>query len=340
MTPRREAAGLPQPVQLAGAPAPAQPGRERRLRGARSLPRWLAAGALAMLAACGGGTSQVEVFQPLRYFALGDEDSTLDTSGRKWGVNSLNEDGSLACGGLLNWTQQVAAAYSFFFAECNPTAALETNARMLARPGARAADLNAQIDAQVAAGGFRDGDLATVMAGSNDVLELYAQLPGRSREALLADARERGRTLARVVNRLVDLRVKVVVSTMPDLGLSPFALAQRQAFTDFDRAAFLSELSTAFNEQLGVNVLLDGRFVGLVQADLQFQAINRFPAGFGFVNVTQAVCTAALPQCTTATLVEGAEPSAWLWADGTRLAPGAHQQLASLAVARAQRNPF
>lgn len=334
MTLRREAAGLPTPAQR---PCAAEPGTRRMAHG---LPRLLAAAALALLTACGGGTSQVEVFEPLRYFALGDEDSTLEAGGRKWGVNGLNEDGSLACADQQNWTQQVASAYGFFFAQCNPTNALETNARMLARAGARAQDLNAQIDAQVAAGGFRDGDLATVMAGSNDILELYNQYPTRTRAALVAEARERGRVLARVVNRLVDLRVKVVVSTMPDLGLSPFARAQQLALQDFDRAAFLSELSTAFNEQLGVNVLLDGRFVGLVQADLQFQAINRFPAGFGFVNVSEPVCTVALPQCTTATLVEGAQPSAWLWADGTRLAPGAHQQLASLAIARAQRNPF
>jgi outer membrane lipase/esterase len=87
-------------------------------------------------------------------------------------------------------------------------------------------------------------------------------------------------------------------------------------------------------------VLLDGRFVGLMQAQLRFQAIERFPPSFGLSNTTTAVCTAPLPDCTTNTLLPEAVPGAYLWADPTRLAPGGQAQLASLAVDRAQRNPF
>jgi outer membrane lipase/esterase len=307
---------------------------------ARRVAQVLVLGGLALLASCGGGTSQVEVFQPLRYFAFGDEDSTLESNGRKWGVNALDDSGRLACAGQPIWVQRVAAAYGFAFAECNPNFVTDTNARMLARAGAKAADVTAQVEAQVAAGGFRARDLATVMIGANDILELYQQYPARSRETLLADAGERGRVVARVVNRLVGLGVKVVIATIPDMGLTPFALAEKANFQDIDRAAFLSQLTAAFNEQLGVNVILDGRFVGLVQADLQFQAIARFPVGFGIANNTQGICTVALPQCTTSTLVTGADPATWLWADATRIAPGGHQQLAQLAVDRAQRNPF
>jgi phospholipase/lecithinase/hemolysin len=329
MSDRRQAFGLP-----------ISHGLRAWVRPARRVAQALALCGLGLLAACGGGTSQVEVFQPLRYFAFGDEDSTLEANGRKWGVNALDESGRLACAGQPIWVQQVAGAYGFAFAECNPTFITDTNARMLARAGAKAADVTAQVEAQVAAGGFRDRDLATVMIGANDILELYRQYPARSRESLLADAGERGRIVARTVNRLVDLGVKVVVATIPDMGLTPFARAERANFEDIDRAAFLTQLTAAFNEQLGVNVVLDGRFVGLVQADLQFQAIARFPAGFGIANNVDPVCTVALPQCTTSTLVTGADPVTWLWADATRIAPGGHQQLAQLAVNRAQRNPF
>jgi len=157
-------------------------------RPARRMVQALALGGLALLASCGGGTSQVEVFQPLRYFAFGDEDSTLEANGRKWGVNALDESGRLACGGEPIWVQQVASAYGFAFAECNPNFVTDTNARMLARAGAKAADVTAQVEAQVAAGGFRARDLATVMIGANDILELYRKYPARSRESLLADA--------------------------------------------------------------------------------------------------------------------------------------------------------
>jgi len=61
------------------------------------------------------------------------------------------------------------------------------------------------------------------------------------------------------------------------MGLTPFAAQEKALYTDTDRAALLTRLTRAFNEQLGVKVLLDGRYVGLVQAELQFRALNQFP---------------------------------------------------------------
>jgi outer membrane lipase/esterase len=304
------------------------------------LARTVAVAGLALLSACGGGTSQVESFVPLRYFAFGDETSTLESNGRKYAVNALDTNNRLDCTQQPIWVQQVAGAYGFVFAECNPGFVSDTRAIMLARAGAKADDVSAQVEAQVAAGGFRDKDLATVLAGANDVLDLYRQYPARSEASLIADARDRGRRLALTVNRLVDLGVKVVIATVPDMGLTPYGKAERRNFNDIDRSAFLSRLTAVFNEQLGVTVVLDGRFVGLVQADLQLQAVDRFPSGFGVGNTSDGVCTVALPQCTTATLLTGADPASFLWADDTRLANAGHAQLAQLAVDRAQRNPF
>ncbi len=309
-------------------------------RPVRALARGLAVAGLAVLAGCGGGTSQIEAFVPLRYFAFGDETSTLESTGRKYAVNALDANNRLSCADEPIWVQQVASAYGLAFAECNPTFLPDTNARMLARPGTKADDVTAQVEAQVAAGGFRDKDLATLLVGANDILELYGQYPARAEASLIADARARGTRLALTINRLVSLGVKVVVATVPDMGLTPYGKAQKRAFEDLDRSALLSRLTAAFNEQLGVNVVLDGRFVGLVQADLQLQAIDRFPGGFGVVNVTDGVCTVALPQCSTATLVTGADPATYLWADETRLGSAGHAQLAQLAVDRARRNPF
>ena len=87
-------------------------------------------------------------------------------------------------------------------------------------------------------------------------------------------------------------------------------------------------------------MLLDGRFVGLMQTDLRSQQISRSAGSFGLANATAAVCTVALPNCTTATLVPDATSLGYFWADGTRLASGAQAQLAGLARERAQRNPF
>ena len=316
----------------------------------RAAPGFLAACAstliLALLASCGGGTSQVDPFVPKRLLVFGDDTSTITPAGRKYNVNGLDSTGAFDCTLEPIWVQSVAASYGFAFAECNPTS-LEPRAFMRAGPGAKVADVTAQVEAQVAAGGFRDKDLATVLAGQNDLLELYAQYPGRSVASLLDDARARGKLLAQAVNRLVALGVKVVVSDLPDQGLTPFAIQQRALDpTGNDRAAILSSLTTAFNEQLGVSVVLDGRFVGLVQAQLRFQTIGRSPNSLGFSNITDPICTIALPTCTTANLATDlttllpVSTTAYLWADDTHLSTGGHSQLASLAVDRARRNPF
>ena len=306
-----------------------------------------AAAALAaavIVAACGGGTSQFEPFIAERVFAFGDDSSALRADGRRYGVNGLNATtAAFDCRLEPLWVQVIASYYGFVFAECNvATPAAVPKAFMRAAAGAKVADVAAQVEAQAAAGGLRDKDLALVLAGANDVLELYAQYPAVPEAALINEARARGERMAAVVNRLVNLGAKVIVSNLPDMGMSPFARAEAaaNASSGFDRRAFISRLAAAFNERLGVKVLLDGRFVGLAQMDLRTQSAARSPASFGFTDVSTAVCTTAPPDCTTATLLAGATAGTFLWADGTRLAPGGQGSLATLALERARRNPF
>lgn len=314
----------------------------------KARPRWQRAAAglfgalvLAVVAACGGSTTQYELFIPQRLLVFGDETSLIAGDGRKYGVNALDIlSGTLDCQSNPIWVQRVAALYGFVFAECSAGSLSEPQAFMYAAAGAKVADIAAQVESRVAAGGFRDGDLVLVLAGANDLLELYHDYPVRPEAGLLADAGGRGAELARVVNRLVTLGARVIVSNVPDMGLSPYAFSERAVHTDIDRAALISRLAQAFNDQLGVTVLLDGRFVGLMQTDLRIQAALRSPASFGFTNVTEGVCTVDLPLCTSGTLVEGAVPEGYLWADATRLGLGGHGILASLAISRATRNPF
>ena len=306
--------------------------------------------AIAGLAACGGGTSQYDPFVPQRLLVFGDETSTLTATGQKYAVNGLKtvDDGGgtttslIDCTAIPIWVQTMANAYGFTFAECNPAHVDKPQALMLATAGAKVADIKIQVDALTAAGGFRDKDLATMLAGANDIIELYQQYPGRTEDDLANELRARGRNLALEVNRLVDFGAKVIVVTVPDMGLTPYALKQRIEFGDTDRAALLTRLTADFNEQLGVNIILDGRFVGLVQADLRTEAMVLVPSSFGLADVTQAACQdlAVLPGCDTNSLVTGADAGTWMWADDLRPGFQVHQQLASLAIDRARRNPF
>ncbi len=296
--------------------------------------------AVAALAACGGGTSQIEAFEAERVVAFGDETSALTSDGRKYGVNVLKEDGSLDCAAQPIWVQAVATIYGFVFAECNPQNVAAPQAVMRAEAGARVADLAAQVDTQLAAGGVGGRTLVTVLVGLHDVLDLYALYPDTDRAALLSQARARGAALAAQVNRLVGAGARVIVSTIIDVGLTPFALAEKAAYTDTDRAALLSALTAEFNAGLRTEMLNDGRFVGLVLADEMVQAMVRAPSAFGLGNVTAKACTAVLPDCNRNTLASGADPATWLWADELRLAFNAQNRLGILAASRARNNPF
>lgn len=310
-------------------------------RVARSLRIGLAAAVLASaLAGCGGGSSQYEPFTPDRYIAFGDEASAILPDGRRYTVNPLKADGSIDCTTEPLWTQTLAKQYGFVFRSCNPDGATEFKAEARAVVGAQSDDLKRQIDEAVAAGSLSGKVLVSVMMGSNDVLALYATYPAQSEEALTAELRSRGERLAQQVNRLVDLGARVIVSTASDVGMSPYAAAEKAANTDTDRAALLSRLVSAFNAGLRVNILNDGRFVGLVLGDEAVQSMAKFPAVYGLVNSAEKVCAVALPDCTSGTLVTDGKSSTWLWADDRRLAFGGHNRLGSLALARALGNPF
>lgn len=313
----------------------------------RRLRHVLACAVLA-LGACGGGTSQYETFVPLRLIAFGDETSAITADGLKYSVNGTGTDAdgtpnsTIDCRSQANWVQTVAASYDFVFAECNPDEVAQPQGIMRAAGGARVADVVAQVDAQVAAGGIRSGDLVTMLAGMNDIVDAYRQFPGRSEVELAGELRERGRALALQVNRIAGLDGRVIISTVPDMGLSPYARKQKAAFTDTDRAALLTRLTEAFNEQLGVSVLLDGRYVGLVQADLRLRTMDRVPGAFGVTNVSDPVCleTSPPPLCSNLTLVEDGSADSYLWSDDLNISFVVQSQIGILAADRARLNPF
>ena len=133
-----------------------------------------------------------------------------------------------------------------------------------------------------------------------------------------------------------------MVGTIFDVGLTPFGQKEKQRQTDIDRAIFLNDLSTAFNTALRLNVLNDGRLVGLVLVDETIQQITRFPTAFSYLNVVDAACRSdiARQDCTVNTLVQDASTTQWLWAGDTLLSPAAQQRIGTLVISRARNNPF
>ena len=161
--------------------------------------------------------------------------------------------------------------------------------QVLAQPGHKVADLATQI-AAVQGAALNENDLALVMVGMNDILELYGDYPTTSRDSLLALARDRGEALGERINALARSGPAVVVLTVPDLGLTPFARAQNTSTGDATRSRLLSDLSSAFNNRMSVTLINDGRLIGLVYADVELQTMARLPGFYNLTNVVDASC--------------------------------------------------
>jgi len=319
---------------------------------ARRAPRvWrLAAGAALMagvLAGCGGSTSQVDTFEPGRVLVFGDELSVLTNDGHKFTVNAVDEDnGALQCNSNPIWVQILAGHYGMVFSECNPNAVANPKAKMLATEGATVDELDAQIRTFTSGDSIHGDDLATVLIGMNDVLQAYASYPAESEDVLIARLDDAGERAAAQVNNLASSGARVLISTMPDMGQTPFAKAEDLEHGDI-RSRVLTRLSSAFNRSMRLKLTNDGSKLGLLLLDDLMHSMVRVPAAYSLANIDTAVCDASapLPTCTNDTLIpadSSPTPNAqtYLWADATRPAPRVHSSLGSQAVSRASNNPF
>jgi len=299
--------------------------------------------AAALIAGCGGGgTSLIEPFAPTRIIAFGDESGAILQSGKKYTINALNPDTrQVECRSNPVWTQVVATGFNFVFSQCNTDFVALPQGIMYAAAGVKVADVRDKIDQHLSNDRFGPKDLVTIMVGVNDILELYRQFPAVSKDSLVNEAKARGKLLAEQANRIANANGRVLVATIFDVGLTPFGWREREQQTDIDRAAFLDEMSAAFNISMRLNLINDGRLIGLVLVDETIQQIARFPTAFGYSDVMTAACRSEIaPQdCTTETRKADAADS-WLWAGDTLLGPTAQQRIGVLALTRAKNNPF
>ena len=304
---------------------------------------------MALLASCGGGSTE-QTFFASRVIALGDEMSvigdktgvTANAAKAKYSVNALvaGSTSDFDCTANPLWVQMIATIYGLVFPQCAGATA-EPVSRIRATNGATVDSLNAQIDEQMSQGGFSTGDMVTILVGANDVVAQFSQQTTLTEAQMLANLDAAGTALANQVNRLATLGPRVLISTIPDMGLAPFA-GDRSAGSTDSNPALLSRLSARFNDAMLANITNDGHKIGLIQLD-EYLQVNDAAAKFGqgnFNNTTLASCAVALPNCSTNTLVADAVGKVWMWADGRRLSASAQSNLGSLAITRAQNNPF
>jgi phospholipase/lecithinase/hemolysin len=313
------------------------------------LPTWAIAVIALALVSCGGG-QQIEKFVPVRVIAFGDELSVIEANGDKYTNNyRLDANTPRDCTQNPIWVQGLANAFGLFFPQC-PSTSTSTPSRIFAVAGAKTEDVKTQIDLFAATGTFGNKDLVTILAGENDILEQYAAIDAGTITEDTAGAvlDQRGIDLAAQVNRVALAGGRVLIATAPDMGLTPFALKEKAAKTDVDRAALLSRLTVRFNAKLRINLINDGHLIGLLLFDELIQSIAKTT---GWV-VDTAACDAQhvspLTLCDSTTMVSDtrstpavpASGSSWLWADDLHVSSGGHSSLASLALSRATGNPF
>ena len=311
----------------------------------------------ALLASCGG--TAVVNFVPARVLSFGDESSVITVDGKKYTVNGIVLDsgtpGTIACALDPIWNQVLATSYGLTFPDCPDSVAGSTpTSRILASAGATATgtsdiDFPQQITRQLATpiadgGGINSNDLATVLIGVNDVVSIYERF--RSGEITSPDAialaEQAGETIASQLNRITAAGGKVIIETVPDVSVTPYARNE-----DADGQALLAALTARLNARLLVTLDNDGRKIGLIEINPYVLSVVTNPLAYGYVNVTDGAClpTYPLPDCTSATLKtnpDGSNATAftWLWANALQLSAGGHLQMGNLASSRAHNQPF
>lgn len=273
------------------------------------------------LAACGGDVSRVAPYEPTRIIAIGDDFSVA-------GANKYTINDATNCAANPVWTQSVAAHYAKSFASC-PNG-LSTTGVMLAAGGAKVADAAAQ--AATLGSTLASTDLVLLMAGSNDVREIFAGAGDTA--AKLATAQARGLAYAALVNDLIARGARVIFATVPDISRSPWGV------NTSGNASLVGQLVEAFNTSLRMNVVQDGRYAAIVLADSMVQDAMLNPLKYSLTDITSTACATAPPNCTMATLVSGASATTWMWAGDMYLGPTMQARLGTLALERAQKNPF
>jgi outer membrane lipase/esterase len=320
-------------------------------RGAtRALAGLAATGALAALASCGGGTYQVSSFQPARMLVFGDESSRLEgPQGLKYSINGIDPTTrQILCDQSPIWTQALATSFALVFANCNQNASPDTNAIDLTTVNGTVDDVVTQVEAFRAGDTFNGNDLVTIWVGMHDILNEYQSNGSGDQSVVLSDMKGQGAKLAGVVNTIAAAGAKVILLTVPDMSLTPYAYLESQK-GDFDRAKLLHDMTEQFNLGLRTNFINDGSQVGLVQDDDIVRNVSRNPGGYGLLALPNqtwgGLDSAPLPQCTPDTLRDdsstGEQATAgFMWADSTHLGPVVQAQIGSAAVGRAHTNPF
>ncbi|HQR10030.1 MAG TPA: autotransporter domain-containing protein [Casimicrobiaceae bacterium] len=196
-------------------------------------------------------------------------------------------------------------------------------------PGTPDLSIAQQVNALIAKGPLDRNALYQIQGGGNDLLTLGGQyLQGQITQAQLqAGLGQAALDLAAQVGKLQAAGARyILLQNLGDAGKTPYAISLGQ------QASF-SQLAGLFNTTL--NSAVGAANLRVIQFDTyKFQnEILANAAAYGFVNVTQQVCTTASSlQCTPSTLKAPNGNLTWFWADTVHPTTGTSILLAEAAA--------
>ena len=239
------------------------------------------------------------------------------------------------------WAELIAQYYGG-----NPNPANVAGGQNYAQSGARVATsssstppiaatqrpVSAQVTEFLAAnnGVANPNALYTIWAGANDI---FQTLPAIGAGQVNPTTFLAQTTLAQVqqIGRLQAAGARyIMVFALPDIGTTP-------QFNGTPFQANVTGLSAGYNINLFNTIAASGLRVIPVDTFTLLTEIRANPAPYGFTNITGTACNLAVLgpagtlACNGSTLVPGATPSNYLFADGVHPSTGAHVIIADLA---------
>ena len=314
------------------------------------------AGALALLAGCGGDV--YEPFRPDRAISFGDEYSYIRADGRKYTYNYLedlsNPATSLNCSANPVWNQIVVEEeYGFSFTQCNRGGRTgNAVAQLYAAEKAKIGDIAKQIDDFLSRGNtLSKKDLILLQGGANDIWEIWENAGHTVTDASRAEARARGAALGAQINRLTAMDARVLSIDVPYQGSTPkaFALTAATPVAYPNAPTDLNVLTDEFNSGFYFSFPTNSRKAAYAQVNSLVRRImntddSSRPYKFRDVTTVSCVNVPSALECTNTTLLGDASPVGDNWnyvfADERFFTPTVNRLMGNLARDRADEHPF
>jgi outer membrane lipase/esterase len=317
----------------------------------------LSALSLLGLSACGNGTIY-QSFTPSRIVVFGDGLSDTGFAGYRYTMNGASSPS--------NWVENLALSESLSASSVAPAAPVGSawnyargNARVSNPIGAASVatlSLSQQMDlfaSQQAS--FQFSDLVVIQGGMSDlVAEIQAVASGQQSQATaLSRLAQAGNDLANLVRRAVTMGAQhVVLINAYDLSKTPYAsMSGQSSWMGGGSNGAVRVFNDAIKQNLGnlASTYL-GDQVYLIDLEAYVNQVVANPGAYSLSNVTDMLCTSAdtttlypgpigvghgqisSSLCNTTTIVSGANPSAYLFADPLHFTPAFQATWGSYAL--------